>query len=257
MRIADRAKHLVHRGLERLGLQASRIGPGTSDQACLQRHLERYGVDLIFDVGANVGQYAESVFAAGYRGRVVSFEPLSHPYAELRERSRGNPRWEVAERCCLGDRDAEIEVHISENSVASSLLPISAEHLRVSPNARYVDVERVRMQTLDSAFSRYAKGARAPFLKLDVQGFESQVLDGAARCLPRMVGFQIELSLSQIYEGEVLFSDMVRRIESLGFQIVRFFPAFTDMQTGRWLAADGLFFPAEPRLLPAEARAAA
>ncbi len=113
------------------------------------------------------------------------------------------------------------------------------------------------MQTLDSVFSRYARGARAHFLKLDVQGFESQVLDGAARCLPRMVGFQIELSLSQIYEGEVLFSDMLRRFESLGFQIVRLFPAFTDMQTGRWLAADGLFFPAERPVFSAEARDAA
>ena len=136
MSVVGRAKLLVHEGLKGLGFQASRIGPGTSDNDCLREHLHRYGVDLILDVGANVGQYADSVFDAGYAERVVSFEPLSGPYATLLEKSRGNPRWEVAERCCLGDREDEIEIHISENSIASSILPISSEHVRVSPSAR-------------------------------------------------------------------------------------------------------------------------
>lgn len=226
-------------------MQAAWISPKSSDDVCLQHFLAAHGVDLIFDVGANKGQYAEKVFAHGYGGRIVSFEPLSAPLAVLEAKSRKRPGWEVAERCCIGDQTGEIEVNISESSIASSILPLSAEtppgvpgrSLRGHREGAHVPAP------LDERFDRHLGEATRPFLKIDVQGFESEVLDGARRSIPHLVGMQVELSLVDCYEGQKgSFSQMIRRIEEMGFELIRFFPSFIDTATGRWLQADGLFF---------------
>jgi FkbM family methyltransferase len=172
----------------------------------------------------------------------VSFEPLSSAYSVLLAEARLEPRWEVAERCCLGEGEGEVEINVSENSISSSLLPIRPEHVGVSREARYVSREKVRMRPLDAVAPRYLEGSRAPFLKLDVQGYEFQVLQGARETLPRIRGLQVELSVCAVYEGQTLFLPLVSRIASLGFTPYRFTPSFVDPRTGRWLQADGLFF---------------
>ena len=232
---AKRAGHGLAGGL---GLQFSRITPLSSDAACLAALLEFHRVDLILDVGANVGQYASGVFSSGYRGRIVSFEPLAGPNAALLRASRDNPRWEVATRTCLGDREGEIEVNVSENSIASSVLPLTADHLRASPLARFVSSERVPVARLDSIADQYLADSRAPFLKIDVQGYEQQVLDGATETLKKLHGLQIELSLVPVYEGQSLLTEQLVFLERLGFSVYRFFPSFPDVRTGRWHGAD-------------------
>jgi hypothetical protein len=54
-------------------------------------------VDLLLDVGANVGQYAMRRIETGYSGRIVSFEPLSGPRAALEKEAAGHPNWSIAE----------------------------------------------------------------------------------------------------------------------------------------------------------------
>ena len=214
----------------------------SSPDASLRALLRAHAVDLVLDVGANTGQFARSVLALGYSGRIVSFEPLPSAHAALLGASRDAPGWEVAERCCLGEREGEVEIHVSENSISSSLLPIRPEHVAISREAQYVAVERTPMHTLDAVAPRYLGASRAPFLKIDVQGYEDRVLRGARETLGRVRGIQIELSLLPVYEGQLLFLPLVEWILGLGFTPVRFLPSFVDPRDGRWLQADGLFF---------------
>jgi FkbM family methyltransferase len=214
----------------------------TSPDASLRALLREHAIDLILDVGANQGQFARSVLGLGYSGRIVSFEPLPSAHAALQAESQGTPRWEVAERCCLGERAGEVEIHVSENSISSSLLPIRPEHVAISREAHYVAVESVPMRTLDEVAPRYLGESRAPFLKVDVQGYEDRVLRGARETLERVRGIQIELSFVPVYDGQMLFLPLVEWIVGLGFTPVRFLPSFVDPKNGRWLQADGLFF---------------
>jgi len=204
--------------------------------------LRAYEVDLVLDVGANVGQFAEGLLAAGWRGRIVSFEPLSGPYATLQRASERHPSWEVAERCCIGDHDGEIDVQISENSVASSVLPLADGHTAHSPDARYVASERVPVITLDAAIDPILRGARRPFLKLDVQGYEEQVLAGGSGTVARLVGVDIEVCFIELYKGQMLFGPLLNWVEREGFVVHRLTPSFLDVTTGRWLAADVIAF---------------
>jgi FkbM family methyltransferase len=242
MDLPGRVKLAIHALAARVGLKVSKVAPATDDGAALASMLAERRIDLVLDVGANVGQYALSLLDRGYGGRIVSFEPLAGPHNVLVAASRHHPGWVVAERCAIGEREGEIEIHISENSIASSPLAATSALLRSSPDARYVASERAPLHTLDGAAKRWLSESITPFLKIDVQGYEEQVLKGAAATLPLLAGIQIEMSLVRLYEGQMLMTEMLREIETSGFVLHRLMPSFIDVRDGRWLQADGLFF---------------
>jgi FkbM family methyltransferase len=234
-------KRWIQSVLHSLGMQASRISPLSNNAAALLSLLQEKRIDLIFDVGANIGQYAEGLVSNGYRGHIVSFEPLVDAHQRLLDKSRNNPRWEVAERCCLGNRAGSILIHKSINSQASSILPASRAHTSSFPDATSVATETVPMYRLDQLAPRYLERGTSPFLKIDVQGYEEQVLAGASEIIPNLVGLQVELSLVNMYEGQKLFAEMLTEIQKTGFELYLLTPA-SRLKTGRWLQADCVFF---------------
>lgn len=199
-------------------------------------------IDLVFDVGANAGNWAKRLFEMGYEDKVVSFEPLSSVYEDLLRKSKFNPRWIVYERCALGDIEGEIMINVSGNSESSSALPMLKTHLKAAPRSAYVGSEKVRLCRIDKIAPKYLKNSRNSFLKIDVQGYEKKVLGGADGILPRIKGLQLEMSLVPLYEGEVLFEDMLKEVEGLGFNLWHISPGFYDYRTGRTLQVNCLFF---------------
>ena len=88
------------------------------------------------DVGANTGQFAQDLRASGYRGHIVSFEPLSDAHAALLVTASWDPLWDVADRCAVGAGDRWAEINIAGNSYSSSLLPMLDLHREAAPNRR-------------------------------------------------------------------------------------------------------------------------
>jgi FkbM family methyltransferase len=207
--------------------------------------LEFHHVDLLLDVGANVGQFAASMREAGYRGKIVSFEPLSDPRAQLLDASRPDPGWEIAPAVAIGAEEGNVEMRISDNSFSSSVLPVLPEHIRAAPESVCVGVENVPLSRLDTASRDYLSISKSPFLKIDTQGFESQVLDGAAEVLERAVGLHLELSFVPLYEGQTLFDAVINRLEGLGFCVWGFWPGIHDPDSGRMLQIDATLFRRE------------
>jgi len=208
----------------------------------LPEFLRLFRVDLVLDVGANTGAFAQELLAAGYSGRIVSFEPLTKAHADLVAASSENPRWIADERCALGAGRSRQTIHIAGNLESSSLLEMLPAHLRAAPRSRYVGSETVPVFTLDEIAANHVEAATSPFLKIDAQGFEDQVLQGAAALLPRITGLQVEMALVPLYEGGPLFEPLLARINSLGFELWWLQPGFTDPETGRALQLDAIFF---------------
>lgn len=203
-----------------------------------RRLLER--IDVVLDVGANEGQYAATIRAAGYRGRIVSFEPLARPFAELARRGAGDPAWECLQ-LALGAEDGGAQMNVARNSLSSSLLPMGEAHLAAAPESRYVGTERVEVARLDSLALDLLPPAVGVYLKIDVQGFERAVLEGARETLGRTAAIECELSLVPLYEEGPLFPELVGGLESAGFDLVAVEPVFTDPGSGKLLQLDGLF----------------
>ena len=235
-------KHRIKRALNSLGVEAHRFHPASSPLARLIAAMKASEIDLVLDIGANTGQYGADLRAGGYEGRIASFEPITQDHGQLVQRSRHDRMWAVHPRCVLGAYEGEIEINISANSVSSSVLPMLESHANAAPGSAYVGRETAPMTTVDSIVERYLGGSRAPFLKIDTQGYEWQVLDGAVATLPRLRGIQMELSLLPLYEGQCLWRDCIERLENEGFVLWSVQPAFVDPANGRTMQLDGVFF---------------
>ena len=207
----------------------------------LVQGFEKFGIDLVFDVGANTGQFAQQIRAAGFSGRIASFEPLSDAHRKLCEAAASDPRWSVHDRCALGGSEGSTLIHIAGNSVSSSIMTMSRTHADAAPGSAYVGQETVPQWRLDSLAAPYLGSASRPFLKIDTQGFEWQVLMGAHETLPKIEGVLCELSLVVLYEGQHLWREMIDRLEGAGFTLWGLQPGFMDRH-GRNLQVDAIFF---------------
>lgn len=207
------------------------------------RQLASRQVDAVLDVGANSGQYAAGLRKAGYKGRIVSFEPLSGPFSDLESKTSKDPLWDCR-RCALGDVDGTIAINVAGNSgESSSVLPMLKSHQDVFPGANYVGVEDVPISRLDTVVSDILRPDDQFFLKIDVQGFEKQVLAGSQLTVnDRCIGMQLELSFLHLYEGAMLIREALDLAYSMGFILTVVLPCFTDVRNGRMLQADGIFF---------------
>jgi FkbM family methyltransferase len=238
----DNVERLIRKLANRVGVDIHRHRPEASEHGRLSAMLTFHGINLLLDVGANTGQFAQSMRGAGYRGRIVSFEPLSSAHRELRLNSRDDSEWEVAPPVAIGDREGEIEMHIAGNSVSSSALPMLQTHVSAVPTSACIGRERVRLSRLDTAARGYLFPSAMAFLKIDTQGYEDRVLDGASHVLDRIRGLQLELSLVPLYEGQHLFAPLIERLCALGFSIWAIWPGFHDPKNGRMLQMDATFF---------------
>jgi FkbM family methyltransferase len=203
--------------------------------------LEHYQVSKILDVGANSGQYALETRKLGYKGKIISFEPVKSVYNELKKKVEKSSHWECY-NYGLGDNDVDLEINISQNTFSSSILSIMPQHVNSAPESKVVNKEKICVKKLDSIFNSIVNDGENVLLKIDVQGFEKKVLDGAKESLEKIKGIQIEMSIEELYSGEILYKDMINLLESYGFMLHSLENGFYNQKTGKLLQVDGVFF---------------
>ena len=224
------------------GIEAFRYHPEATQFGRFVAALKTFDIDLIIDVGANQGQFGESLREYGYIGKIVSFEPLKEAHNNLIKASHDDSNWTVYPRCALGSHVGEIELNISANSVSSSVLPMLTTHAKAAPHSVYIGQDMCPLSTLDMTMPDYLEASKSVLIKIDTQGFEWQVLDGAKEMLSKARGVLIEMSLVELYEGQKLWHEIMERLEANGFTLWSLQPAFIDSDNGRTLQLDGLFF---------------
>jgi FkbM family methyltransferase len=203
--------------------------------------LAAYGIDLIFDVGANAGQFGQRMRQWGYTGGLVSFEPLPDAYRQLCQLAKKDPQWQTA-NLALGNYDGETSIHVSHNSYSSSILDILPAHVASAPDSAYVREEIVPIRRLDTILDDYIRPGQRLFVKIDTQGFERQVLEGSRHSMDRISGFQMELSLTPLYEGETLMQEMIQVMKEYGFTLKLLEGGHADYKTGELLQVEGYFY---------------
>ena len=226
---------------EATGLEVRKTSVYTSQKLRHNLLFSQLHIDLVLDVGANTGQFARQCRAAGYSGKILSFEPSASAHAALLRSAASDPLWTVADRMALGAANGETEINIAVNSYSSSILPMLDAHRSAAPNSVYIQKERVPLRRLDDVVVATVPSHNNIFLKLDVQGYESHVLAGATQVLARSVALQLEMSLIPLYEGETLMPQMHANLAAQGFALWDLEPSFRDPATGRLLQVDGIF----------------
>jgi FkbM family methyltransferase len=221
-----------------VGLHAcrhSRSFPGVRE-----RLLRESGTSLVLDIGANIGQYARALRRNGYRGRIVSFEPLGTAFQQLRNAASSDPLWDCL-NIAVGSSRRVARLNVAANSVSSSLFNMTAHHIASAAESVYIATEKVRLERLDDLLEANAPSTDPIFMKMDVQGYEDEVLNGCPRLLKRVIGVELELSLAPLYEGQALMPTLVERLSRAGFKPLTLETGFKNPLTGELLQVDAIF----------------
>lgn len=211
-------------------------------ETILAFHLKQMGIGRILDIGANRGQFGKAMRRHGYGGEILSVEPQAEAHQALLAASRDDGNWCVLPRQATGARRGFVDLNIAANSVSSSVRTVHPNHVRADRSTTQIRRERVFIsRSGDLLHSSLMSGIEA--VKIDVQGFEDQVLEGFRPWLGQVRLLQVELSLVECYEGGPDMFSLDRQIvEDFGFRRVSLEPTYYDDVTGVVQQYDGIYF---------------
>ncbi|MDQ4055003.1 MAG: FkbM family methyltransferase [Actinomycetota bacterium] len=234
-RLRERAKLVIRGVLQRADLDVSR---GTYTNR-LVRTLGSRDIDCVLDIGANVGQFATLTRRSGFAGRIISCEPLTGAFGELRDRAARDGQW-LPLHTAVGREPGTTTINVSANSFSSSVLDMTDAHRESAPGSGYISSETVPMTTVRALASQHSVVPAQTLLKIDTQGYEEEVLAGAGDLVGEFAAIQLELSFVELYTGQQLFDDLYSRMRGHGYRLQIIESGFSDA-TGRMLQCDGLF----------------
>lgn len=181
---------------------------------------------LIYDVGANNGDFALA-FARAYPGaKVVLFEPIPSHLVRLRALQKlGSFDWDVRP-FALGSRSETLEIEIPEGQeAASSLHGFSEVYLSSNPRASAIARQQCEVRRLDDLEEENGGSSRIDLLKIDVEGYEFAVVEGAERTLRRVDRVVVEVSrLRHSDEPGCPVAKMAEKLAAAGLSLFRMQP---------------------------------
>ena len=207
---------ILRLGLDQFGLE---LRPTRFNQDVVNFVADR-GIDVVFDVGGNIGQFGLSLRAGGYRGKIVSFEPVSAVYRILAATAAADSNWE-ANNVALGAVTGRATINISDATVFSSMLTAKPAATNHETTAAVMTTQMTDVQTLDTVVP---KPMGNMLLKIDTQGYEKMVLEGGRRALASMKGVLMELPVIHLYEQTWQFHEAVAYMADAGFIPAQIYP---------------------------------
>lgn len=170
----------------------------------------------VIDIGANKGQFSAFARARWPLARIIAFEPLPGPSRRFRSVLGEGA---TLHNCALGNAEATLDIHIASREDSSSLLPIGNRQVEEFHTAEVATL-KVPVRRLDSVLDKGSVDAPA-LLKIDVQGYEYEALQGCTGLLGLIEWFYVEVSFAELYEGQRLYPEVVELLDTLGFRPVR------------------------------------
>ncbi len=207
-------------------------------EALSKKWLRDMNFQTVLDVGANVGQFAAGVHAILPNAAIYSFEPLPDCYLKLVKTMSGVEKFH-AFNLGLGAARAQMQINRSPWSASSSFRKMAKLHIENYPKTEGHETVTVPVETLDNMTAGLPM-VDPVLLKMDVQGYEDQVLAGGQVTASRAAAVIIEVSFETLYEGQPLFDDIYRLLTAMGFTYKGNLEQAPD-SSGRILYADAIF----------------
>jgi FkbM family methyltransferase len=202
--------------------------------------LTQAGIQSVIDVGANIGQFARMIHDALPAAKIYAFEPLPDCFESLVRQMAGVSTFK-AYNVALGSTEGTHTFHRNPFSLSSSFRVMTDLHHRNFPQTAGGDVSMaIPIRTLDSFASELDLPDKL-LIKLDVQGYEDEVLRGGAGLIPRAHVVIVEASFQPLYEAQASFHELYARLTGWGFEFKGFVDHLYSSVDGGPLQGDGLF----------------
>jgi FkbM family methyltransferase len=242
------AKQLVHRALSMMGievrthraLRAARLRERETRELRSWQVLADHSFAQVLDIGANEGQFATLARQLWPAARIDSFEPLPDVYSKLVERHGRDPAVH-AHRLALGRTPGTVRMQQSDFSPSSSILPMAELHTREWPESKGHRLVDVQVERLDDWAIKQPATWDPLLVKIDVQGYELEVIEGGIDTLRRADWLVVEVSFYELYAGQPLFSQVHARLEEIGFIYRGNIEQYRSKSGDRVLFADAIF----------------
>lgn len=242
--VLRKSRSAIDRPLSELELRASdiRIKDRTTyiDRTIYRELLPCLHGDLpvVYDIGAHKGHYIRALAKLSSIQHIIGFEPIPSSFEEAVARTKAIPTVRLF-NCALGPTNCEVEFHLNDFSPSSSVLEMDQNHKEFFPKTATSTMISVKQYRLDDLISQ-ENLPKPTLIKIDVQGYESQVFEGAECALSSANYVLTEVSFISLYEGSELAHEMITRLHRLGFALRGFSEPLRD-SLGAWISANALF----------------
>tara|TARA_A100001388_G_scaffold214712_1_gene165197 strand:- start:28 stop:753 length:726 start_codon:yes stop_codon:yes gene_type:complete len=203
-----------------------------------QKTLNHFHINKVIDVGAYTGTYVQALRRFGYKGKIISFEPVKKSHEILLKNASRDKNWIVYEKIALGSKKSKVKINISKKSDSSSILKIKERHIRLEPNSKIISQEEVKLDKLDNILKNLIYKKDNCLLKIDTQGYEYEVLQGAKKNLKKFKLIQLELSLVELYSKQKKIEKIINFLKKNNFETWCIYPGFRDKNNGQLLQYD-------------------
>jgi len=193
----------------------------------------------IIDVGANRGMFSKAAHYIFPKAKIIAFEPLKDIFYELNNLSNEIENFE-SYNIALGEKSEISKIHRSSYDYSSSILKMSDIHKKAYPYSAESTAEKIQVKRLDEILTR-EKLKEPVLLKIDVQGFEKDVILGATGIIENITYIICELSFIELYENQPLFDEMYSLFINLGYKFMGYVGESKNPQNGQLLQMDALF----------------
>lgn len=235
MRKAGKLSVLLRHALWRRAILRQGVAAAIEHRAFLTGH----AFDVIVDVGANRGQF--SLAARGWQpqAHIIAFEPLPRAAQVYRAVFDGH-RDVTLHPAAIALSRGESPMQLSGREDLSSLLGISPLQSEYFPGTQAAGTTNVRTAPLADFVSADDLCGTA-VLKIDVQGFELEVLKASLPLLPLFRHVYVEASFVPLYQGQALAHEVIRFLQDQGFVLKGFYNPYFAPGSGNAIQADLLF----------------
>jgi FkbM family methyltransferase len=196
-------------------------------------------IRTVIDIGANTGQFSGAARAVFSHASIYAFEPLPQCFGRLARRFSADKDM-VAFPLALGERKGKVEFHENAYTQSSSVLELEDLHRKSRAWAARTESICVEMDRLDDLAPQMKLAAKL-LVKIDVQGYEYEVLEGGKNVIGSADIVLIETAFKALYKGEASFHRLYQSLSELGFQYAGNLNQATDLETGRPIFADAIF----------------
>lgn len=223
-----------------LGLDIRKVSSSFGSR--FARAIRQQGLNHVIDVGANVGQFGTELYAQGYRGVLLSFEPQPDAHAELARRAAASGQdWRAAPPMALSDTAGFATFQQFSATAMSSLLAPRNRMAEEVPEASVAQSYEVETARLENVLPGLWPDMPDFALKVDTQGAERKVLDGAAGVLGQARLVQLEASIGQLYTGQPLYHEIDALMRELGYALVDLEPGYRSRDDNTLLEFDVVY----------------